>query len=620
MKKKDRNKTIAVTQNKKPWFLAYSSAFITALTIFTFGVTLKNGYSLDDNISIYENNFVSKGIRGIPDILVNPYMVVDNYKIDYRPVSQITFAIEQELIGFNPMVSHGVNLIIYIFIGLLLFHLLTKIFFAEAANGQTLSLFTTLIFLLHPSHNEVVNSLKNREELLSFLMILLWLYSTNRITTKFSCRWAALGIVFLLFSLLSKLVSLQFVYILIFWFWIKREELFNRQQKLFFLLSALISTAIVFIIYWNSNRPVSYFENPLGMHADISQRLAMSCNTLWFYVCFMVFPYPERFYYGYNMIPIDNSSKLQPFILAMLFITVALLLIKYYKQYPTPIFLLGAFVASLTLYLNFIYPYTGIVAERPLFQGSLFFISGVVFFSFQNYKPWYIYPLLILLGGYCFLDIKRAKDWQSEISLMDADLPKLQNSALGNFIAGSVYFKKCDTSTDYIEKKEYSIKAISALNQSLKIAPNNVRAYYFLGSAYQFGENELDSALLYYKTGSNIDSLNPEINIAMGRVHCIKGDFLKASSIFARLYKYVPTDSNVLYLHSRCQFNIGNKESGISLNQKLIKNYPNFSNGYLNQGWFFEQLGYNDSAKCYYQKALDLGNSDTYLLNFVKQH
>lgn len=91
-------------------FLTPKSAFwLIGIIALTFYITSINGeYALDDGIIIHQNDHVVKGVRGIKDILVK-----DAYESfyrrmcatdqlpggRYRPLSAVSFAIEQEFIG-----------------------------------------------------------------------------------------------------------------------------------------------------------------------------------------------------------------------------------------------------------------------------------------------------------------------------------------------------------------------------------------------------------------------------------------------------------------------------------------------------------------------------------------
>jgi hypothetical protein len=125
------------------------------------------GYALDDELVTVSHPLTTKGIAAIPEILSQPYYSDDmGYKYGYRPVGLITFAISWELWGSNPMAEHLINVLLYALLCLILLRWLDLLL---ASYSPWLSLLTVLIFVVHPTHTEVVSSLKNREELLSLL-------------------------------------------------------------------------------------------------------------------------------------------------------------------------------------------------------------------------------------------------------------------------------------------------------------------------------------------------------------------------------------------------------------------------------------------------------------------
>jgi protein O-mannosyl-transferase len=77
---------------------------IIALIIIVFlyyGNTLKNGYSLDDDLVTTTDNTiherVEKGIAGIPEIFRTRYVHTDKQKYEYRPVVTSSFALEYQM-------------------------------------------------------------------------------------------------------------------------------------------------------------------------------------------------------------------------------------------------------------------------------------------------------------------------------------------------------------------------------------------------------------------------------------------------------------------------------------------------------------------------------------------
>src|ERR1043166_116053 len=95
------------------------------LLLFLFGFllyvnTISFQYVLDDKLAITENQFTKKGFAGIKDHLTHEMFtgffgkqknLVEGGR--YRPLAMITFAIEWQLFGDNPYISHFINAVLY---------------------------------------------------------------------------------------------------------------------------------------------------------------------------------------------------------------------------------------------------------------------------------------------------------------------------------------------------------------------------------------------------------------------------------------------------------------------------------------------------------------------------
>jgi len=88
--------------NKQPVFV------LIILGIIFYCTSLENEYALDDGIIIHQNDYVLKGVEGIPEILSNDSYSGFYKRMNasdqlaggrYRPLSVISFALEQEFIG-----------------------------------------------------------------------------------------------------------------------------------------------------------------------------------------------------------------------------------------------------------------------------------------------------------------------------------------------------------------------------------------------------------------------------------------------------------------------------------------------------------------------------------------
>ncbi len=169
------------------------------------------------NSQIYSANhrLTSKGISAIPEIYSSPYYQDDmGYSYGYRPTTLASFAIEKSLLGESAIASHSVNLILYLITCLLIFFLLKRVF----PDKTEMALFTALLFTVHPIHTEVVASIKNRDEILALLFMLLAFWSFYHSKTKNPLSWKIVvllvGVLLIGLSLSSKLSTASLLVLL----------------------------------------------------------------------------------------------------------------------------------------------------------------------------------------------------------------------------------------------------------------------------------------------------------------------------------------------------------------------------------------------------------------------
>lgn len=165
-------KQIEITSFKKSNNYRNYIILLVCISFFLFANTLNHGYNVDDNL-VTQNHFLTskKEISTIVDIFTSPYYV-DNmgYSYGYRPIVTLSFFIEHYLFGEKAGISHFFNVILYILAVLLFFKLLIKLF---GEKGLVFALFSAIFFAIHPTHSEVVASIKNRDEILAFLFSIL---------------------------------------------------------------------------------------------------------------------------------------------------------------------------------------------------------------------------------------------------------------------------------------------------------------------------------------------------------------------------------------------------------------------------------------------------------------
>ena len=167
MKRSTKSNSPSSYAHFMPWLY-----FIVAFVLYS--NTIGHFYVLDDYPAILNNQYVQMGVSGIPKLLSAEFWHFDNVQLGYyRPLSLISFAVERTLFDNNPHAGHFINALLYGFCGLVLFRFLSTVFKQQHPWLPHLS---TLLFLIHPIHTEVVANIKSRDELLASLFLFLSMY------------------------------------------------------------------------------------------------------------------------------------------------------------------------------------------------------------------------------------------------------------------------------------------------------------------------------------------------------------------------------------------------------------------------------------------------------------
>jgi Flp pilus assembly protein TadD len=467
------------------------------IALFLFGFllyanTLNHQYALDDKIVITHNEFTKQGFDGIDDILTTDafrgfYKTETNYVSGgrYRPLAHLTFAVEQELFGRDPFMSHLINAFLYGWLGWLLFLVLTKLF--PGQNSWTgLPFLASLLFLAHPLHTEVVANLKGRDEILTLLLSLaaLWRVLFYHETGKVKHLLIASFMLFL--ALFAKENAIAFVAVipLSVWFFTSTDLRSN-------LLSVvpLIAGATLYLIIRISvvGMPESGLSNQLMndpfLEATGGQRLATIIYTLGLYLKLLVFPHPlTNDYYPYHIELVDWASMgvIAALIahLGLVVIAVKLLAKKHIASFAI-LFYLG----TLILVSNLIFPVGVFMGERFLFMPSLGF-TLILAWGIRRLPTAAWLPMTgVIVLAFSAKTVLRNPAWENDQSLALTDVQVSSNSAKANMSAGLSLIAEASKQTDLSSKKQTVDQAIIHLNKALEIYPQYHQACVLKGNA-----------------------------------------------------------------------------------------------------------------------------------------
>jgi tetratricopeptide (TPR) repeat protein len=601
--------------------------FILFFLIFAFilyGNTTWNKWAVDDEfVTGPDNELVAKGIKAIPEIFSTAYVNtsgnIGSQNADYRPIVKLTFALEYQLWGEKPGVSHGINVLIYFAISILLFFVLKTLL----RNYNVLFPFLiTVVFMGHPIHSEVVASLKNRDEMLAFLCGLGTLFYLIKFVDTNKKRYFIFSLIVFFIGYLSKSSILPFLVIYPLTLYFFREM---DLKKLLWIFLAILFVAIIaylgprLFFLQHSARVNSLIENPLYFEKNFWIRTGTGLMSLLFYLKMLVYPYPLLYYYGYDMIPMTGWGNLWVWFSFFVYAGLLIFAVAKFREKSLLSFAILFYLVFIAMYSNALVPVVGIVGERFVFAASLGFCIALVYLVFRIFRTdpksltiefnerLKILALVILLlipSGY--LVIKRNRAWRNLYDLCARDVSRLERSAKANIQYAGVLMNKIYKANE--EDKQMMVQAygpvvVNYFKKGLDIYPDNYETLNDLATVYLNFAGYPDSALICLKKAIK---LNPDLRPAwvnMGLAYRQLKQYDSAIYCYETILKKDPMEMKAVSAIANIYNETGDLTKAIELNQEIIRKAPDSDIPFRNLGNYYMQRADTASAVKYWEQA-----------------
>lgn len=423
-------------------------AVVVLLALVLYGQTLRFGLVMDDNMVITDHKTVQQGFSGIPTLLTKDSFAGFDETYDrtgqrktYRPVSFISFAIEKQLFNNNPIVAHGVNLVLYAITLAVLLALLRE-WFPDAApdakpndpqaHYRLLPLAVTLLFAAHPAHTAVVANIKSRDEIFALLfavLSVLFLFRHSRSEKPRELVYSVMCFILALLSKESAVLLLPTIPLALYTFT-------NLDTKRLVRLSAIFgAAALAFLLLWfglvgrvEEGLYAYKLHNPF-VGTSLAERTATGFMTLGLYILKAIFPWTLSEGYTYNALPVVSWTDWRA--LGGCALTLGLLIFAGMRVLRREqwAFAVIAFFASLVIASNMIVYAGSMFGDRFLYTPSLFAVLALVLVVFSAFgaggKHFRLAPVIgiiaLVLVAYAVRDFMRLPNWQTDYKLLQAD-------------------------------------------------------------------------------------------------------------------------------------------------------------------------------------------------------
>ncbi len=513
---------VAATQALSP---KYIIGLLLLLSIAVYVKTLSNGYALDDFQAVRDNIHVQEGIKAIPTILSSPYLGgVDNDF--YRPLSTVSFAIENSLWGANPALQHLVNMLLFGLSVVLLFKFLNTLF---NEKKTTAVLIACLLFAVHPIHTDVVSNIKGRDELLCFIMAIASLFYFLQYSRKAKSIYLAGAIVLYFLSLLSKETSIMLLGILPLSFFVLSPD--HKKRSFIICLSGVLVAALFMTLrYWvlkthdaNHSADIPLLMNPLADPTlGFWGRLSAAIYALGYYIRLLLLPYPLVCDYSYNTIPVAPWTNAMVWLSLAVYLGICILAIKRLCKNTKDALAYGIlfYLICISLFSNILFLVSGSFAERFAFFASAGFclaVAATIEALYERFNksaiPFHKNTLIkVTVIGLCIayatLSNARNTEWADNYTLFSADAEKAPGNCRLNYFLGTELGKvKYAEETDAAAKAKIADDAALYLQRALCIYKDFAEVHSNLAGVFLL-KNQIDSATYHARKAYEMSPKN----------------------------------------------------------------------------------------------------------------
>jgi len=607
-------------------------------------------YTLDDGTVIRENKVTRKGVHGIPEIIKHGYWYGFNQSREaaYRPTSLVMFAIEWHFFEDNPHVSHMINILLYSLSCWLLFLLLCKLF--EKQN-LLFPFVCALLYVAHPLHTEVVDSIKSRDEILCFLFGIVSLLCLIRYNNSKSLMALVFGVISFFLSLLSKETGVAFLVIIpltLFVFTttdIKRIIIVSVSLLVFTGVYLFIRSQILESI--TSSHELMAIDNTLMDAKDFTGREATAFYILLKYIFLLILPHPLSYDYSFAQIKIQTLGDPGALIGILIYVAIGVYAIINIRKKSVVAFAILFYLLTLSPVANVFLIIGSTMAERFMYIPSLGFCIIVTWLlikltkveriksKFGNLKQFFsvnssvMTIVIIVVGLYSIKTYTRSKDWKGNVELFGHDVEIADNSARAHYNWGSALLlnlypkeKNKDRQSKILDSAiiEFS-KANSIFNNYSDCYMNMALAYTdktdLSKSAEEFKMNNQKAIETYEIANKLYGKPNAKLYNNLGMLYGKANQFEKALSILDSAIKYDEDNAEAHNNRGNALAGLGRYKEALPEFEKAVSINKKYAEAYRNIGSTYGNLKVFDKALENFKIAYSYDSTDAQTLYFM---
>ena len=400
-----------------PWLLC---ALATVLVVGVYGNALRSPFVYDDHLTILTNSSMLDlwDVRAII------------HGSTFRPLENLSFALDHAVWGLQPFGFHLTNLILHA-INVGLFFAVTFVAVRDAGLGQdegtrgretaALTAFVAAaLFAVHPALTEAVGYISGRGELLYALFFLLALLTMRWGKLRGRRRWVTLSLAYVVLALASKEVAIMFPFV-----WLAYDRLLlQRDPDTGGRLRRLHPPLIMVMVLAGATRAAVFLwvENPSSGNAvhQMAIYFLIQCEVIWRYVALLLAPVSLSIFHDVGLSPTRSLLG------ATALLLVGILLFRGGRRTPLP-------VLGVLWFLLMLVPSSSIIPlPYPMAEHRMYLATGGLFIAFASgtagllaaahRRPLWLHaaryaPVVVVLVVLSVLTLARNTIWADSVTL-----------------------------------------------------------------------------------------------------------------------------------------------------------------------------------------------------------
>lgn len=515
---------------------AFGAFFVLCAVAITFGNTLTYGFVWDDHFLIGDSYFIRQW-SSLPAIFTSHFWAGHaNWKAYYRPLINVSYLVDYQLWGLQPLGFHLTNVLVHLAASLAVLWICERLF-----RDWLLSFAAALFFAVHPAHSQSVSFIAGRTDLVAtlFFLVAFGLYHAWRESGR-AAAYAGAATAFLL-GILSKemTVVLPFVLLAYEWAFVRPDEARPFLSRAARGVGPLLVLLAVFLVIRVLVLSDMLFDRAAPVWLELPSRLLTSLTFTSFYAWVTIVPYPVS---PSQTAPVIRSVADPRFVLAAAGLLVLLGATALAARRSRIACFWSAWfwlTVAPAVGLNLLPIAAPIVADRFLYLPSVAFcvllamglrrLAGEI----RDIESEQVRRAPMLAFGtaivvFAVLTLWRNEDWKDDIRLYYRMADTDPQSLLAAVNLGLVHMSR-------MEAREAAVN----FERALAIAPNNSRV--LVGYGVLLAETgKPDEGLSKALRGLAYEPGEPSLQALVGRIYVIKEDYKRAGDHYREATRLQP--------------------------------------------------------------------------------